>query len=142
RAVGPRGNVALARQAAGAARPAGRHGDLRPRPRPVARAAARSHAGGLRRKLAAAPLRRLLLEVLLDCVPEEAEGFLLGAAGDGDGGVGDGGGAVEAFFLDEIDFDAHRRSAPGPAVCGSRHARTLTVATGSVKARALRRKCA
>src|SRR5215470_11632908 len=89
-------------------------------------------------KLAAGRLRRLLLEVLLDRVPEEAEGFLLGAAGDCDGGVGDGGGAVEAFFLDEIDFDAHRRSAPGPAVCGSRHARTLTAATGSVKARARR----
>src|SRR5215471_4856048 len=89
-------------------------------------------------ELSRALLLGLRLEVLLDRVPEEAEGFLLGAAGDRDGGVGDGGGAVETFFLDEIDLDAHRRSAPGPAVCGSRHARTLTAATGSVKARTWR----
>src|SRR5262249_61638716 len=132
RAVGPRGDVAVAREATGAAGPAGRHDDLWPRPCPVARAAARSHPGGLRGKLAAGRLGRLLLEVLLDRVPEESEGFLLGAAGDRDGGGGDGGGGGEGFFLGGGDFDADPRASPWAPGCGRRPPRACTAATRSV----------
>jgi hypothetical protein len=46
--------------------------------------------------------------MLLESVHEEPEGLLLGASGNRDHRVGDGGGAVETFFLNQVDFDAHR----------------------------------
>src|SRR5882724_1590194 len=51
--------------------------------------------------------------MLLERVDEQPQSFLLGAAGDHDGRIGDGGGTVEALFLHQIDFDAHRLSTPG-----------------------------